>query len=183
MRPRTEISAKETAAIQRAMQGVSSRSGYQRLQCLWLRAKKDMGTSQIAEIVSLSESHIRRIWSDYLRGGLTAGQGRAKGGRRHQHLSIIEERGLLQPFEKEARQGRALTARAIKRVYEERIGKVVPDSTVCRLLARQGWRRIQPRPKHPQRSLGVQTRFKKKTFGTGARRGGFIPPGVFTSDV
>ena len=183
MRPRTEISAREVAVIQQAMQRVSSRSSYQRLQCLWLRAKKDMATSQIAEIVGLSESHIRRIWSDYLRGGLTAGQGRPKGGRRHQHLSIIEERGLLQPFEKEARQGRALTARAIKRVYEERVGKVVPDSTVCRLLARQGWRRIQPRPKHPQRSLGAQAVFKKKTFGTGACRGGFLPADVFTSDV
>lgn len=183
MRPRTEISAKAAVAIQQAMRAVSGRSSYQRLQCLWLRAKKEMETSQIAEIVGLSESHVRRVWSEYLRGGLAAGQGRPKGGRRHQYLTIIEEVALLQPFEKEARQGRALTARVIKKRYEERIGKVVPDSTVCRLLARRGWRRIQPRPKHPLRSKKAQVVFKKKTFGTGARRGGFLPPDIFTSDV
>lgn len=183
MRPRTEISAQATIAIQQAMQEASSRSSYQRLQCLWLRAKKDMGTSEIAEIVGLSESHIRRVWSDYLRGGLAAGQGQSKGGRRHQHLTVNEEKILLQPFEKEARQGQAITARTIKRVYEERVGKVVPDSTVCRLLVRRGWRRIQPRPKHPLRSLEAQARFKKKPSGTGASRRGFLPAGAIASDV
>jgi transposase len=183
MRPRTEITVKEITAIRRAMHKASSRSSFQRLQCLWLRARQDLSTTQIAYLVGLSVSHIRRIWSDYLREGLTAAQGRPKGGRHHQHLSLAAERELLQPFEREAKQGRALTARVLKKAYEERVGKSVPDSTVCRLLARQGWRRIQPRPKHPRRSKRAQTIFKKKASGNSPRRRGFLPPSVFTLDV
>ena len=183
MRPRTEIGGKQVAAIHRAMQSARNRSGFQRLQCLWLRAKENLATTQIAQIVGLSVSHIRRIWSDYLRGGLMAGEGRPKGGRHHQHFTLKEESEFLCSFEKEACAGRALTARTIKKAYEQRLGKRVPDSTVCRLLARQGWRRIQPRPKHPLRSLRSQNLFKKNASETSHGRGGFVPPDAVTSDV
>ncbi|MBV9248450.1 MAG: winged helix-turn-helix domain-containing protein [Acetobacteraceae bacterium] len=34
-------------------------------------------------------------------------------------------------------------------------------STVCRLLARQGWRKLTPRPAHPDASREAQEKFKK----------------------
>jgi transposase len=183
MRPRTEFKSHEVAAIRRAMHRAKNRSSFQRLQCLWLRAKEAWTTVRIAQVVGLSISHIRRIWSDYLRGGLKAGAGRPKGGRQHEHLSLQEERAFLAAFEKEARAGPCLTARAIKPAYEQQVGKAVPDSTVCRLLARHQWRRIQPRPKHPRRSLRAQTLFKKNASTAGPCRGGFLPPDAVTSDV
>ena len=57
---------------------------------------------------------------------------------------------MLVPWQQRARRGSRITARGIKVDYEERLGRVVPDSTVCRLLARHQWRRVTPRPKHPK---------------------------------
>jgi hypothetical protein len=90
--------------------------------------------------VGLSVSHVRRVWSDYLRGGLAAAQGRPKGGRRHANLTVAQERAVLAPLQKEARSGRLITAHGIKARYETTVGRAVPASTVYRLLARHQWR-------------------------------------------
>jgi hypothetical protein len=90
MRPRTEIPAASVGAIRRAMLAASRTSTFQRLQCLWLRAQQDLSTEAIARTVGLSVSHVRRVWSDYLRGGLAAGQGRPNGRRHHQNLGIAK---------------------------------------------------------------------------------------------
>ena len=150
MRPRTEISAAQVGAIRRAMLAASRKSVFQRLPSLWLRARQDLSTEAIAQAVGLSVSHVRRVWSEYLRGGLAAGQGRPKGGRRHQNLTLAQERAVLVPWQEQARRGRLVTARGIKVDYEKRLGRSVPDSTVGRLLARHQWRRVTPRPKHPK---------------------------------
>ena len=51
MRPRTEISAGSMGAIRRAMLAAPNTSTFQRLQCLWLRAKEDLATEAIARMV------------------------------------------------------------------------------------------------------------------------------------
>jgi Winged helix-turn helix len=38
------------------------------------------------------------------------------------------------------------------------------DSTVYNLLARHQWRKLMPRPFHPNRDVEAQKRFKKKDF-------------------
>jgi hypothetical protein len=49
----------------------------------------------------------------------------------------------------------------IKHEYESRIGRKVPKSTISRLLKRHGWRKILPRPYHPQKKEKAQNEFKK----------------------
>ena len=182
MRPRTEIPAAQVGAIHRAMLAASTKSVFQRLQCLWLRARQDLATEAIAQAVGLSVSHVRRVWSDYLRGGLSAGQGRSKGGRRHQNLTLAQERAVLAPWQPQARRGQLVTARSIKVDYERRLGRAVPDSTVCRLLVRHQWRRVTPRPKHPKDNPAARAAFKK-TSGQSGRRGGWTPAPTATTDV
>ena len=174
MRPRTEIPAAQAGAIRRAMLAAPHTSAFQRLQCLWWRARQDLSTESIAQAVGLSVSHVRRVWSDYLRGGLAAAQGRPKGGRRHQNLTVKQERALLQPLHQAAKTGRLITARGIKTRYETRVGHAVPDSTVYRLLARHQWRQVAPRPKHPKDNPAARAAFKK-TSGQGEHRGGWAP--------
>lgn len=182
MRPRTEISAAQVGAIRRAMLAAPNTSAFQRLQCLWLRAQEDLATEAIARMVGLSVSHVRRVWSDYLRGGLAGAQGRPKGGRRHQNLTVAQERSLLQPLHAQARTGRLVTARNLKLRSETRVGRVVPDSTVYRLLARHQWRQVQPRPKHPQDNPAARAAFKK-TPGQSGRRGGGTPAPALAPEV
>lgn len=174
MRPRTEISADQAQVIHRAMLAAPGKSAFQRLQCLWLRASQDLSTEAIAQAVGLSVSHVRRVWSAYLRGGLTDGQGRPKGGRRHQNLTLAQERAVLRPWQEHAQRGRLVTARQIKGDYEKRLGRAVPDSTVCRLLARHQWRRVVPRPKHPKDNPVARAAFKK-TPGQSREGGGWAP--------
>jgi len=174
MRPRTEIPAAQVGAIHRAMLAAPNKSAFQRLQCLWLRARQDLSTEAIAQAVGLSVSHVRRVWSEYLRGGLAAGQGRPKGGRRHQNLTLAQERAVLVPWQGQAKRGGLVTARGIKVDYEKRLGRAVPDSTVCRLLARHQWRRVTPRPRHPKDHPAARAAFKK-TSGQGGRSGGGSP--------
>ena len=182
MRPRTEIPAAQVGAIRRAMLAARNTSTFQRLQCLWLRAKQDLATETIAQTVGLSISHVRRIWSDYLRGGLSAGQGRPKGGRRHQHLTAAAEKTLLAPLHQQARAGGLVTVAQIQQRYQSQVGRSVPDSTVYRMLARQGWRRIQPRPKHPKDNPQARRAFKK-TSGQSERRSGWAPASTVAPNV
>ena len=126
MRPRTEIPAAQVGAIHRAMLAASGKSAFQRLQCLWLRASQDLSTEAIAQTVGLSVSHVRRVWPQYLRGGLAAGQGRPKGGRRHQNLTLAQERAVLVGWQEQARRERLIMARSIKVDYEKRLGARCP---------------------------------------------------------
>jgi transposase len=174
MRPRTKIPSAQVGAIHRAMLAATRKSVFQRLQCLWLRAHQDLSTEAIAQTVGFSVSHVRRVWSEYLRGGLAAGQGRPKGGRRHQNLTLAQERAVLSPWQQQARRGQLITARRIKADYEQRLGRAVPDSTVCRLLARHQWRRVTPRPKHPKDNPAARAAFKK-TSGQSGRCVGWTP--------
>jgi len=182
MRRRTKIPAAQVSAIHRAMLAAPSKSAFQRLQCLWLRASQDLSTEAIAQAVGLSVSHVRRVWSQYLRGGLAAAQGRPKGGRRHQNLTLAQEQALLAPWHAQAQRGGLVTARRIKVDYEKRLGRAVPDSTVCRLLARHQWRRVVPRPKHPKDNPAARAAFKK-TSGQSGRGGGWAPAQVGAADV
>jgi hypothetical protein len=161
MRPRTEIPAVQVGAIRRAMLVTPNKSRFQRLECLRLRAQQDLPAGAIAQTIGLSVNHVRRVWSDYLRGGLSGAQGRPKGGCRHQNLTMAQKWVLLAPWQQEAQRGRLVAARAIKVRYESRVGCSVPDSTGYRLLARHQWRQVLPRPKHPGDNPQVQAAFKK----------------------
>ena len=119
---------------------------FPRLHCLWLRTQGELSTEAIAQTTGLSVSHVRRIWSDYLRDGLAGARGRPKGGRRHENLTLIQEQALLAPWHKAAQKGRLVTAHNIKLCYELRVRREVPVSTVYRLLKRHQWQRVKTTP-------------------------------------
>lgn len=85
-----------------------------------------------------------------------------KGGRRHHYLTLDQERAFLQPFVARAVQGEVATAAEIYHAFEERVGHPVDDSTIYRLLNRQGWRKpgasvkANSRPAPPPESTGAQ---------------------------
>jgi transposase len=54
---------------------------------------------------------------------------------------VEQERAFLQPFVARAAQGEVATAMEIHRTFEEPVGHAVDDSTIYRLLKRQGWKK------------------------------------------
>src|SRR5436309_14372899 len=116
---------------------------------------------EIALHTGVSVSTVHRVISVYNRLGATAMETPGKGGRRHEYLTLPEEQAFLAPFFAQAARGEIATVAQIQRAYEAKIGHEVDDSTIYRLLARHGWRKLMPRPRHPQADPQVQEQFKK----------------------
>ena len=63
-----------------------------------------------------------------------------------------------------AERGGVLVVPPIHAAYEERIGSSVAASTVYRMLARHGWRKVTPDTCHPKRDVQAQEAFKKNSM-------------------
>ena len=116
---------------------------------------------EIALHTGVSATTVHRVISTYNRQGPAALDTPGKGGRRHQYLTLTQEREFLAPFFEQAERGEIATVAHIKSAYETTVGHEVEESTIYRLLKRHGWRKLAPRPRHPQASVEVQEQFKK----------------------
>jgi transposase len=96
--------------------------------------------------------------------------GQGRGGRHRANLPVEEEEEILAHFFQKAKRGEVLVVNEVKHVYEEAVVRAVPKSTVYRMLARHGWRKIAPRPRHPKADQQKMAAFKK-TPGTSHRGG------------
>ncbi len=83
------------------------------------------------------------------------------GGRRNSVMTIEEEREFLDRWQEQATRGGVLTVPPLHSALVERIGHAIPLSTTYRLLARHGWRKVQPDSKHPKSDPEAQDEFKK----------------------
>ena len=91
-------------------------------------------------------------------------QSKRCGGRQRENMTLAEEKALLAGFAKAAGAGEMLNIHDIKAAYEKAIGHETSNSTVYNLLDRHDWRKLMPRPFHPQRDLAAQNAFKKPIF-------------------
>ena len=97
-------------------------------------------------------------------GGIKALKPKPNGGRKHENMTLAQEKALLARFAKRAGAGELLNIHDLKAAYEQAIGHATSESTVYNLLNRHGWRKLMPRPYHPKRDLKAQDAFKKAAF-------------------
>lgn len=116
---------------------------------------------EIARDTGVSVTTVRRVISTYNRMGLAAIETPGKGGRRHEYMSLEQERSFLQPFFARAAQGEIATAEEMKLAFEAEVKHAVHISSIYRLLDRHGWRKLVPRPRHPKANPEEQAAFKK----------------------
>jgi transposase len=147
-----------------------SHAEYQRIQCVLIRATLGSSAAQIAQLLGWSTATVHVMHSRWGKQGDSIFDLRARGGRRHQHLSPEQEQQLLAPFVERADAGGMLTVLEIQQAYERQVGATVAPSTVYRLLDRHGWRKVVPRPRHPKTDVAAQAAFKK-TAPRGTPRG------------
>ena len=74
---------------------------------------------------------------------------------------VTEEKAFLKQFAKAAGAGELLNIHDLKAAYEKAIGHPTSNSTIYNLLTRHNWRKLMPRPFHPNRDLEAQKDFKK----------------------
>ncbi len=125
---------------------------------------------EIAKHTGVSVPTVRRVISGYNRLGLAAIETPGKGGRRHEYLTVDQERELLVPFFARAERGEIATAGEIKKAFEAQVGHEVDESTIYRLLHRHRWRKLVPRPRHPKANAEKQATFKKTSRQASRRR-------------
>ena len=107
-----------------------------------------------------SPDHIQQIWTDYFKGGVDALLCNEHGGRRRFHLAPEEELSILKRHEKVAEDGSILEIDVIHKDLCKEIGKKISLSTAYRIAKRHGWRKIAPRPHHPNHNQKSSYYFK-----------------------
>lgn len=139
--------------------GLSARE-HARVMCIRLLAL-GWEAQDVAEAVGLSRSSVYRRKAEYLSEGKRTLSTDGWGGRRGGVLSTEEEAEFVAHFEDAAREGQLVTAAEMLAELERRCGESPNSSTLYRILARHGWRKVIPRPRHPQADPERQEAFKE----------------------
>ena len=134
-----------------------------RMQMVVMR-EAGMTQPQIAGLTGKSLSTVNRAHMAYDQGGRMALKHKRSGGRINENMSVAREKALLARFAKAAGLGEMLNIHDLKAAYEQEIARPACTATIYNLLHRHGWRKLMPRPHHPDRDEVAQIRFKKKVF-------------------
>ena len=140
---------------------------FQRFLCIWLRVECGLSTDAIAKTLGWHVNTIRFTQKDFIKRGVCALTEGNKGGRNRSLMTKEEEKEFLSQFEESGKKGNILTVSNIKSALEEHLGKKIHLSTVYRILERNNWRKITPRPSHPQKDAAKSEAFKKGAFQNG----------------
>lgn len=162
MRPRSPFPTGSARDLRALLARTTKVDSARRIQAVLMRALDDSPPQRIAEVVGLSVATVRSLHSRFLREGITCLSDRpGRGGSRRRHLDDAAEAAVLVGFVKRAKAGGVLDVAEIRAAIEAEIGHPVAKSTIYRLMARHGWRKIAPRPRHPGRDPSAADGFKK----------------------
>jgi transposase len=115
-----------------------------------LQRESGMTEPAIAEAMAVSLSTVKRALA-YDGLGIKALKRMPIGGRQRENMTLTEEKALLACFAKAPGQAKVLNIHDLKAAYEQTIGHPTSNCTIYDLLARHGWRKLMPRPFHPER--------------------------------
>ena len=136
-------------------------SEYRRALSVILVADYGFDADQTADVLGTSRRTVFRDRSSIRNQDDTSKK--TWGGRRNSSLTIEEEREFLSQWQEQSTSGGVLTVPPIHAALVERLGRAIPLSTTYRLLARHGWRKVQPDTKHPKSDPAAQDEFKKNS--------------------
>jgi transposase len=118
---------------------------------------------EIALHVGVEKGTVHNLISNYNRFDPPVVGCVGRGGRRNSHLTREEEAEFIAPFVDLARKGQIVVGAQIGKVLEERVGRPLHHSIIYRLLDRNGWRKVVPRPFHVDSRKEAQEDFKKNS--------------------
>ncbi len=128
-----------------------------------LMAELGLDAEKSAEVLGTSRCTVFRDLSD-MRNQNDVPKKQSWGGRRRFSLTLDEEQEFLASWETEASTGGVLSVPPIHDALVKRLGHDTSPSTTYRMLARHGWRKVQPDTKHPKSNQSAQEEFKKNSL-------------------
>lgn len=143
------------------MQKTSDSITYKRAQSVYLRSEFDYCPKEISKIVGLSSDRVRHIHSYYKKYGEEFIYCGKRGGRNNSNLTLDEERKFLKRYEDISLNGNIITATSIHNDLENFLSKSIHKSGIYKMLKRNGWRKILPRPQNPNHDQIKIDAFKK----------------------
>jgi transposase len=86
----------------------------------------------------------------------------------HRNMSREEEALFLKGFEERAAAGEMIDVREIKEAYEKKVGRATKSrGHIYTLLARNDWRKVMPRGKHPNQASEEEIALAKNKIHCG----------------
>lgn len=161
------LKAKESYSNEEINSKIKSQSGYNdTIDWLILRAVQSNGITNakdIASVLGISVQKVYKVVQDYNKSGRKFKENVKWGGRRKNkcYLSKEEELQLLDTLKSKALKGQLLTAKDIKKTFEDKIGHSVTQDYIWKLLRRNNWTKKTARPEHPKTDYEKQEEFKK----------------------
>src|SRR5215471_2175293 len=107
------------SAVQERMQREQRPWRRRRWEIIYQALTAPRKAEDIARTVGVSLTTVHRVMAAYKHLGVAAIETPGKGGRRHQYLTLAQERAFLQPFLARAARGERVTAAEIQRAFEE----------------------------------------------------------------
>ena len=143
-------------------QDAATRAEYQRRLTIWLAYLEGWPAHRVARALGVSIPAVWKWVSQYNREGPKGLERVGRGGRRWAFLTLEQERDLLAEVQEQAGRGQVLTAKQLLPRLGQVTKRKVSLDYVYRLLHRQGWRKLAPRPTHVKADPAAQEAFKKK---------------------
>ena len=150
-RPQQIYTEEQKAVIKKAYKETHNPKDRSRLLCIKLRIVQGLTIEHISNITEYSYSTVSHLISSYNRYGMKEMLVKKYGGN-HRNMTPEEEKEFLEPFNQQALAGEILEVSEIITAYSNILDKKVSKSTVYDLLNRNGWRKLMPRSKHPNKA-------------------------------
>jgi transposase len=131
---------------------------WQVIRCALVHPKP---AAEIALEVGLARQTVHNLVAAYNRRGPQVMETPGHAQRQRAYLSLARERAVVSKFLRQSATGQVSTGNQIKPALEKAIGQRVHKTAVYRILKRHQWRKVVPRPRHPQASAEQQAAFKK----------------------
>ena len=147
-----------------------TRDSYKRRLAVWLTHIGPFPAHQVATLLGVSTPAVWLWVKQYNRDGPQALQRQGRGGRHWSFLTLDQEAALLKRFEARALKGEILTAKHLHTALCGATGRKVSLAYAYKLLRRQHWRKLGPRPRHIKSNPAAQAEFKKNSRQRSERR-------------
>ena len=161
MSQRKSITKQECVVLRKLLKEAKEAGEFKRIQSVLLRGELGLTAIEIGKAVGISAGTVRQIHYIYFKKGVDSLLSKDRGGRRNENMTIAQEKKFLKRYLDKAKAGKILIVSEIKIAYEKELGRTVAESTIYRMLARHGWRKIAPRSSHPKSDPKKREEFKK----------------------